>query len=161
MISRDKSKMHFLLLSLLTVYFWFCSLSSIFKMWSEPFSFKLCTNHPWFLFLKQFFLCWCFVAALGFSLVAAIRGYSLVMASRGYSSVPVHGLLIVMASLIVEHGSSAWASVGVAHGLSCFAACGIFLEQGLNPCLLHWRVDSLLLSHQGSPNRAFVKQNFD
>ena len=71
----------------------------------------------------------------------------------------MHGLLIVMASLIAEHGSSAWASVGVAHGLSCSAACGIFLEQGLNPCL-HWQVDSLLLSHQGSPNRAFVKQNF-
>ena len=27
---------------------------------------------------------------------------------------------------------------------------GIFLNQGLNPCLLHWQVDSLPLSHQGS-----------
>ena len=27
----------------------------------------------------------------------------------------------------------------------------IFPTQGLNPCLLHWRVDSLPLSHQGSP----------
>ena len=25
------------------------------------------------------------------------------------------------------------------------------LEQGSNPCLLHWQVDSLPLSHQGSP----------
>ena len=28
---------------------------------------------------------------------------------------------------------------------------GIFLIQGLNPHLLHWQVDSLPLSHQGSP----------
>ena len=35
-------------------------------------------------------------------------------------------------------------------GLSCSVACGIFLDQGSNPCLLHWQVDSLPLSHQGS-----------
>ena len=29
---------------------------------------------------------------------------------------------------------------------------GIFPTQGSNPHLLHWKVDSLLLSHQGSPN---------
>ena len=29
---------------------------------------------------------------------------------------------------------------------------GIFPTQGLNPYLLHWRVDSLSLSHQGSPS---------
>ena len=28
-------------------------------------------------------------------------------------------------------------SVVVAHGLSCPAACGIFRDQGSNPCLLH------------------------
>ena len=28
---------------------------------------------------------------------------------------------------------------------------GIFPTQGSNPCLLHWQVDSLPLSHQGSP----------
>ena len=38
-----------------------------------------------------------------------------------------------------------------AHGLSRSVACGIFLAQGLNPCLLHGPVDSLPLSHQGSP----------
>ena len=27
---------------------------------------------------------------------------------------------------------------------------GIFPSQGLNPCLLHWQVDSLPLNHQGS-----------
>ena len=39
-------------------------------------------------------LCWVFVAALGLSLLVA---------SRGYSLVEVHGLLIAMASLVVEH----------------------------------------------------------
>ena len=34
-------------------------------------------------------------------------------------------------------------SVIVAHGLSCPTACGIFLDQGLNPCPLHW-----LLNHE-------------
>ena len=29
--------------------------------------------------------------------------------------------------------------------------CGIFLDQGLNPCLLCWQLDSLPLSHQGCP----------
>ena len=30
-------------------------------------------------------------------------------------------------------------------------ARGIFLDQGLNPYILHWQVDSLPLSHQRSP----------
>ena len=29
--------------------------------------------------------------------------------------------------------------------------CGIFPDQGSNPCLLHWQADSLPLSHQRSP----------
>ena len=32
-----------------------------------------------------------------------------------------------------------------------FLLHGIFLSQGLNLSLLHWQVDSLPLSHQGSP----------
>ena len=39
----------------------------------------------------------------------------------------------------------------VVHELSCSLACGIFLDQGLNLCLLHWQADSLPLSYQGSP----------
>ena len=39
----------------------------------------------------------------------------------------------------------------MAHGLSCSAACGIFPDQGSNPCLLHWQADSQPLHHQGSP----------
>ena len=36
------------------------------------------------------------------------------------------------------------------HCLSCSVACGIFRDQGSNPCLLHSQVDSLPLSYQGS-----------
>ena len=42
-------------------------------------------------------------------------------------------------------------------GLSCSAACGIFPDQGSNPCPLHWQVDSLPLSHQGSLLVQFLK----
>ena len=81
--------------------------------------------------------------------------------SRGYSLVAVRELLIAVASLVAEHGlSGAWAqqlwlqstgSVDVARGHSCSMVCGVFLHQGLNPSLLHWQVDYLPLSHQGSP----------
>ena len=37
------------------------------------------------------------------------------------------------------------------HRLSCFEACEIFPDQGLNLCLLHSQVDYLPLSHQGNP----------
>ena len=42
------------------------------------------------------------------------------------------------------------------HGLSGSAACGIFLEQGSKLCLCHWQVDSLSLSHQGSPRTCII-----
>ena len=43
----------------------------------------------------------------------------------------------------------------MAHGLSCSAACGIFLDQVLNLHLLHWQVDSLSLSHRKAPAGRF------
>ena len=39
------------------------------------------------------------------------------------------------------------ASVVEPHGLSCPTASGIFLDQGLNPCPLHWHGDSESLDH--------------
>ena len=36
------------------------------------------------------------------------------------------------------------------HRLGCYVECGIFSGQRLNSCPLHWQVDSLPLSHQGS-----------
>ena len=53
--------------------------------------------------------------------------------------------------LLARGPQSAPASGVVAHGLSCSTACGIFLDQGSNPCLLHWQADPYLLLHQESP----------
>ena len=41
----------------------------------------------------------------------------------------------------------------MAHELSCSAACGIFPDQGSNPCPLHWQADSQPLRHEGSPGK--------
>ena len=47
----------------------------------------------------------------------------------------------------------------MAHGPSCSAACGIFPDQGSNPCPLHWQADSQPLCHQGSPqNNLFLRK---
>ena len=52
-------------------------------------------------------------------------------------------------------GSRRSGSVVVAHGPTCSAACGIFPDQGSNPCPLHWQADSQPLRHQGSPTGLF------
>ena len=41
-------------------------------------------------------------------------------------------------------------AVGVLR-LSCSKACGIFLDQGMNPCPLHLQMHSCPLCHQRSP----------
>ena len=58
-------------------------------------------------------------------------------------------------SVVVAHRLQSAGSVVVAHGLSCSVACGIFPDQGSNPCPLHWQADSQPLCHQGSPNQSF------
>ena len=59
------------------------------------------------------------------------------------------------AAEVEVHGLWGTGSVVVAHRLSCSTACRIFLDQGSNLCLLHWQVDSLPMSHQGSLNIGF------
>ena len=50
-------------------------------------------------------------------------------------------------------GSSVYGISQARMGVSCyFLLQGIFLDQGLDPCLLHWQVDYLPLSHQGRPS---------
>ena len=48
-------------------------------------------------------------------------------------------------------------SIVVARGVSCSAACGVFPDQGSNPFLLQWQVDSLPLSHQGSSVGSLIR----
>ena len=66
----------------------------------------------------------------------------------GYSLVAVHGLLIALTSFFEEHRLQSTGSIDVVERLSCSKACGIFLDEGWNPCLLHWQADTLPLSHQ-------------
>ena len=60
---------------------------------------------------------------------------------QGLLFLVVRGLLIAVASLVVEHGLWSAGSVVVVHGPSS-AACGIFPDQGSNLCPLHWQGDS-------------------
>ena len=92
--------------------------------------------------LIDWLLCWVFVSVLGLSLVAA---------SGGHSSLRCAGLSLLRPLLLRSTGSRCAGSVIVAHGPSCSAACGILLDQGSNPCPLHWQADSQPLRHQGSP----------
>ena len=52
----------------------------------------------------------------------------------------------VIISWMLEEGS-----VVVVYWL-CFTTYGIFPDQGVNPCLLYWQMDSYPLDHQTSPN---------
>ena len=91
--------------------------------------------YPW--------LCWVFVSVQGLSLVAV---------SGGHSSSRCAGLSLSRPLLLRSTGSRRTGSAIVAHGPSCSAACGIFPDQGSNPCALHWQADSQPLRHQGSPS---------
>ena len=101
-----------------------------------------------FKFIYLFMTCWVFVSVQGLSLVAA---------SGGHSSSRCAGLSLSRPLLLRSTGSRRAGSVIVAHGLSCSAACGIFPDQGSNPCPLHWQADSQPLRHQGSPYLSFFK----
>ena len=112
---------------------------------------------PFFFFNKfiylfiYFWLCWVFVS---------VRGLSLVAASGGYSSLRCAGLSLSRPLLLRSTGSRRAGSVIVAHRPSCSAACGIFPDQGSNPCPLHWQADSQPLHHQGSPNFMLLNRTF-
>ena len=100
---------------------------------------------PYWLFNFIFlilWLCWVFVS---------VQELSLVVASGGHSSSRCAGLSLSRPLLLRSTGSRRTGSVIVAHGPSCSAACGIFPDQGSNPCPLHWQADSQPLRHQGSP----------
>ena len=97
----------------------------------------------WFIYL---WLNWVFVS---------VRGLSLVAASGGHSSSRCAGLSLSRPLLLRSTGSRRAGSVIVAHGPSCSTACGIFPDQGSNPCPLHWQADSQPLRHQGSPGCLF------
>ena len=103
------------------------------------------------IFLKLFIYC----GSAGSSFVHAIflscgRWWLLLLRSSG-SRAPGHQQLQLRGSVVVAPRLQSAGSAVVVHGLSCTKAYGIIPDQGSNLCLLHWQVDSLLLSHQGSP----------
>ena len=79
-------------------------------------------------------------------------GISLVAASGGHSSSRCVGPSLSRPLLLWSTGSRHSGSAVVAHGPSCSAACGVFPDQGSNPCPLYWQADSQPLHHQGSPS---------
>ena len=103
------------------------------------FSFYFFLNLFLFIYL---WLCWVFVS---------VWGLSLVVASGGHSSSRCAGLSLLRPLLLRSAGSKCAGSVIVTHGPRCSAACGIFPDQGSNPCPLHWQADSQPLRHQRSP----------
>ena len=75
---------------------------------------------------------------------------------RGHSSSRCAGLSLSRPLLLRSTGSRRTGSVVAAHGPSCSAACGIFPDQGSNPCPLHRQAGSQPLRHQGSPGSMFL-----
>ena len=75
-----------------------------------------------------------FLAVLGLRFV---RGLSPVAASGGHSSLRCAGLSLSRPLPLRGTGSRRAGSAAVAHGPSRSAACGIFPDQGSNPCPLH------------------------
>ena len=86
----------------------------------------------------------------GLSLVAASGGHSSSWCG-GHSSSRCAGLSLSWPLPLRGTGSRRAGLAVVAHGPSWSAACGIFPDQGSNPCPLHWQADSQPLRHQGSP----------
>ena len=117
-----------------------CPFSALFVLFKPSMNWIISTHI--LLFFLLFWLQWV--------LVAMRRLFSSCSQQRLFVIV-VLGLLIAVPFLVEEHRlQGTWASVVTAdaqysrlvgsvvvvHGLSCSALCGIFLEQGSNPCPL-------------------------
>ena len=112
-----------------------------------PNTWKLLFFKKYTIVFIYFWLCWVFAAVWTFSscseqgLLSSCSGFSL--RSKGSAG----------------HGGVRLYSTGsavTAHGLHYSQTCGIFPDQGSNPCLLPWQVDSSPLTHQGSPIKNLV-----
>ena len=71
-----------------------------------------------------------------------------------------HALLGMQASVVAAPGLLSTGTIVMVHRLSCSEPCGVFPEQGLNPYLLQWPVDSLPLSHQESAHITCIHSTF-
>ena len=102
------------------------------------------------VFIIYFQLCWVFDATCRLSPVAASSGYFSLWCA-GFS---LQWLLLLQST---DSTHPVFSSCGLqapehrlnvaAHELICSTACGMFLNQELNPCPLHWQADSQPLNH--------------
>ena len=100
-----------------------------------------------YLAISFIFKIYLFLAALG--LCGYMQSFSS-CSSGGHSLLRCMGFSMWWLFLLQHKGS-----VVVVHRLSCSMACGIFLDQGSNPCPLHFQIDSYPLDQQGSPKYVF------
>ena len=114
-----------------------------------------------------FFFFWLYLGlhcCVGFSLIVVSWGYSSCSAWASHCSGLYDGLSCCRAqalgqssAIVVAHGLYSCSSQALENRLNsygawaCSSACGMFPDQELNLCFLHWLVDSLPLSHQESP----------
>ena len=111
-----------------------------------------------FFFFINLFI-YLFLAVLGLRFCA--RPFSSCSERGGHSSSRCAGLSLSRPLLLRSTGSRRAGSVVVAHGPGCSATCGIFPDQGSNPCPLHWQADSQPLHHQGSPGTQSLDPRLD
>ena len=91
-----------------------------------------------------------------------MRGLSLAVVRRSCSLLqcvdfPVQRFLLLGSTVLghVNVTTVAHEAVLGAHRLSCSMARGIFLDQRLNPCALHWQVEFLTTGIPGKSYRFF------
>ena len=81
--------------------------------------------------------------------------------SAGFSSCHVQALGTQASAVAMCRLWRVQASAVVTHGLSCSSTCGIFPDQGSNPCPLHWQANFYPLYPQGmSKTIFFLKRTF-
>ena len=117
----------------------------------------LCTIFLFVLLFKCFIYLFLSVPGLhccawAFSTVAS-KGYSLLLCMA--FTLPWFLLLRSPGSWPISFSSCGFGTLELrlsscGHWLNYFKACGIFLDQGSNPCPLHWQVDSYPLDWRGS-----------
>ena len=126
-----------------------------------PFFFIPCHLHASFYLIYSFVILFLAMLGLGccvgFSLIRGV-GATLQLWCMGF---PSQWLLLLPSAGSGRTGAahrlagSSTDSGAVADGPSCLSACGSFPDQGSNPCPLFRQVDSLPLSHQGSPRPCY------
>ena len=94
--------------------------------------------------LSFHWFCVCVCVCVIYSFIFDCTGSPLLC--TGFLRLQRAGATLLQCSGCLLHWLLSLRSAGSGHmgpqGLSCPTACGIFPDQGLNPCPLHWQADS-------------------